>query len=182
MKTLKTLVLALVVALFIPATSFASCGSAADVDPASPGASLRSARSATLCLLNVERRRQGLRRLRFNHELALAGLRHAQDMVDKRYFAHDAPSGQDFVDRIMKTDYVPAAASWFLGENLAWGDRDKSTPREIVKAWMASSAHRRNILARGFREIGIAIVVGAPANGVSQASTYATEFGAIDRQ
>src|SRR3954447_5462498 len=181
MKLLKTLVLTAALSLSLSASAFASCGSAADVDPGAAGASMRTARSATLCLLNIQRRHHHLRALRFNHKLALAGLRHARDMVDKQYFAHDAPSGQDFVQRILKTDYVPAAASWFLGENLAWGDHSKSTPREIVRAWMASPEHRHNILTRGFHEIGIAIVVGAPVDGVTQAATYATEFGAIHR-
>jgi uncharacterized protein YkwD len=181
MKTLKTLVLTLTLALLIPASALANCGRAADVDPGTAGASMPAARSATLCLLNVERRRHHETRLRFNHKLALAGLRHARDMVQNEYFSHDAPSGQDFVQRIMRTEYVPAAASWLLGENLAWGDHKESTPRQIVRAWMASPGHRHNILTRGFREIGIAIVVGAPVGGVTQAATYATEFGAIHR-
>src|SRR3954452_11262496 len=181
MHTLKTLVLTAALCLSLSASAFANCGGTADRDPGAPGVSLRSARSATLCLMNTERRKHHLRKLRFNHKLALAGLRHAREMVSQQYFAHDAPSGQDFVQRILNTDYVPASASWFLGENLAWGDRSKSTPREIVRAWMASPEHRRNILTRGFREIGIAIVVGAPVAGVSQAATYATEFGVTHR-
>lgn len=181
MKTLKTSLLAAALCLCTAASASASCGPAADVDPAAHGASLRAARSATLCLLNANRRAHHLHKLRFNHKLALAGLRHARDMVQKRYFAHTAPSGQDFVKRILNTSYVPPASSWLLGENLAWGDESKSTPRQIVKAWMASPEHRHNILTPGFREIGIAIVVGAPVNGVSEAATYATEFGAIHR-
>ena len=181
MKTLTTFALTLAFGLSLCASAFASCGAAADRDPAGPGASLRAERSATLCLLNGERRKRHLKRLRFNHKLALAGLRHARDMVQNQYFSHDAPSGQDFVQRIMSTDYVPPAATWFLGENLAWGDHKASTPREIVRAWMASPEHKRNILTRGFREIGIAIVVGAPVDGVTQAATYATEFGAVHR-
>jgi len=47
---------------------------------------------------------------------------------------------------------------------------------------MASPAHRRNILTRGFREIGVAVVQGAPVRGFTQAATYATEFGAIHRR
>lgn len=182
MKTLTTLALTGLLALSICSTALANCGRAADRDPASPGASLRAARSATLCLLNAERRSHHEGRLRFNHKLALAGLRHAQDMVRNGYFAHNAPSGQTFVQRIFQTDYVPAAASWLIGENLAWGDQNMATPRQIVRAWMASPEHRHNILTRGFREIGIAIVVGAPVGGVTQAATYATEFGAIHRR
>jgi uncharacterized protein YkwD len=181
MKRLKTLILAVVLGVTLPASALANCGRAADLDPAAPGASLRAAGGATLCLLNHERTKRHLHKLRFNHKLALAGLRHARDMVAHHYFSHDAPSGQNFIERIMKTNYVPARASWFLGENLAWGDESKSTPRAIVRAWMASPGHRHNILMPGFREIGIAIVEGAPVGGVSQAVTYATEFGVVHR-
>ncbi|MEA2492277.1 MAG: hypothetical protein QOJ29_188 [Thermoleophilaceae bacterium] len=179
MKTLKALTLTLTLAVAAPASALANCGSAADRDPADAGASIRAARSATLCLLNVQRGKHQLRRLRFNHRLAVAGLGHARDMVRRRYFSHDTPSGQDFVDRIIKTAYVPPAAHWRLGENLAWGHHRASTPREIVRAWMASPRHRHNILTPEFREIGIAIVVGAPVGHVRAAATYATEFGAV---
>jgi uncharacterized protein YkwD len=181
-SALKTFLISVVLVALVPASALAKCGSAAAVDPATPGASLKSARSATLCLLNVERRKRGLRRLRHNRRLALAGARHARDMVQRDYFSHDAPSGQDFVARILRTSYVPRAASWALGENLAWGDDERSTPRAIVRAWMESPGHRRNILSRKFREIGIAIVMGAPVRGVRGAATYATEFGAIRRR
>ena len=177
---LKTLALTVGLVLAISANAFA-CGIAADVDPADPGASLRAARSATLCLLNVQRRSHHLHRLRFNHKLALAGLRHARDMVHNDYFSHDAPSGENFVDRILDTNYIPSSASWVVGENLAWGNKKKATPRQIVAAWMHSPGHRRNILKGRFREIGIAIVVGAPVDGVRRAATYATEFGSVHR-
>jgi uncharacterized protein YkwD len=180
MKTFKTLALAIALAASFPASALANCGRAADRDPAS--SSLRSARSATLCLLNRERRKHHLHRLRFNHRLALAGLRHARDMVRNDYFSHDEPSGKDFVQRIMLTHYVPPSSRWFLGENLAWGGSRQSTPREIVRAWMASPGHRHNILTRGFREIGIALVAGAPVAGVAHATTYANEFGVILRR
>src|SRR4051812_40263228 len=109
MNLTKTLILTVALCLSLSASAFANCGRPADVDPASPGASLRQARSTTLCLLNVQRARHHLRKLRFNHKLALAGLRHARDMVSNQYFSHDAPSGQDFVQRILNTNYVPAA-------------------------------------------------------------------------
>jgi len=166
--------------LVAPAAALANCGRAADRDPAKAGGSVKAARSATLCLLNGQRRKHHLGSLRFNRRLAVAALGHARDMVANDYFAHDTPSGQDFVQRIMRTDYVPAASAWKLGENLAWGSKAKSTPREIVRAWMASPGHRANILNGAFREIGIAIVVGAPVPRAGRAAaTYATEFGAI---
>jgi uncharacterized protein YkwD len=180
-RPFTTLLLAIAFAGLAPASALANCGAAADRDPGTPGVSLNAARSATLCLLNTERSRQHQRSLRFNHKLALAGVRHARDMVANHYFAHDAPSGQDFVQRIFKTSYVPSASAWSLGENLAWGNGSKATPREIVRAWMASPGHRHNILTAGFREIGVAIVAGSPVAGMDGAATYATEFGTIRR-
>src|SRR4051794_41568115 len=48
--------------------------------------------------------------------------------------------------------YTTLFRSWFLGENLAWGDHKASTPRQIARAWMASPEHRHNILTRGDRK------------------------------
>ena len=70
------------------------------------------------------------------------------------------------------------ARSWTVGENLAWGSGTRSTPREIVNAWMKSPGHRANILQRRFREIGIGVVFEAPHGSSSTAATYTTTFGA----
>ena len=45
---------------------------------------------------------------------------------------------------------------------------------------MASPAHRRNILNRRFRQIGIGIVEGAPVAG-STGTTFVTDFGVRHR-
>jgi uncharacterized protein YkwD len=47
------------------------------------------------------------------------------------------------------------AAGPLLGENLAWGTGEYGTPRGIVNAWLASPAHRANLLRPGFRRIGL---------------------------
>jgi uncharacterized protein YkwD len=180
-RSLTTFLLPFALAAFAPAGAPANCGAAADRDPARPGASPKAASRATLCLLNVERRHHHQGRLRSNHKLAVAGRRHARDMVQNDYFSHDAPSGQSFVERIKATRYVPSASAWSLGENLAWGKRSRATPRQIVRAWMASAPHRANILSARFREIGIAVVPGAPVAGVGDAATYAIEFGRVRR-
>lgn len=138
-----------------------------------------AARSAILCLLNRERRKRGQSALRHNGRLAKAASRHARDMARKRYFAHRSLDGGDFVDRIVKTRYVRSRRGrWLLGENLAWGSGRRASPHAIVRAWMRSPSHRRNVLNRRFREIGIAFVRRAPVRGPRRAATYVTEFGA----
>jgi uncharacterized protein YkwD len=132
---------------------------------------------ATLCTLNAQRDRYGLRPLKLNRKLSRAARRHARDMVRRRYFAHDSLGGGTFVDRIRHTGYLKGANSWSLGENLAWGSHNRAAPRAITDMWMNSAGHRANILSPSFREVGIGLALGAPgASG--PAATYATEFGA----
>ena len=161
--------------LMAPAAEAApACASAS----AAPGAVARKALvRATLCVLNAERRSRHLRPLRLNRRLSRAARRHARDMVRRRYFSHDSLSGADFVARIRRTGYLRSARRWFVGENLAWGSGDRSTPRSIMRAWMASHGHKANILGGRFREIGIGLAYGSPSGASSPAATYATEFG-----
>ena len=135
--------------------------------------SIHKVQTATLCLLNNERRHRGLPRLHENHRLDLASMRHARDMARHDFFAHG-----DFVGRIKATDYLAGAGAWTVGENIAWGAGPYATPKGIVRMWMNSPPHRDNILSRRFREIGIGIARGAPRGGVSDGATYATDFGA----
>ena len=155
-----------------PADAQAACANA-DKHPSQ--ATVAQLRAATVCLVNVERRKHGRRKLRTNSGLVLAGQRHARDMVRKRYFAHDSRLGRDFKDRIVRTGYTRGGAA-ALGENLAWGSRELATPRAIVRAWMKSPGHRANILRKKFRHIGIGVVKASPM-GSRNAATYAAEFG-----
>ena len=132
---------------------------------------------STLCLLNSERGKRRMRKLRLNGRLSEAARRHAGDMVRRDYFSHDSANGQSFVDRIRLTGYLQSADSWYVGENLAWGAGERSTPRSQLTAWMNSPGHRANILNRRFREVGIGIAQGAPECAWGDAATYATEFG-----
>ena len=143
-----------------------------------PAASLtaRQMRAATICLLNIERRRHGLAPLHQQARLAAAGTGHARDMVRTKYFSHVSRSGAKFDARIKRTGYAANSRGAIVGENLAWGTGDLSSPASIVRAWMNSRLHRANILQPRFRDIGIAIVTGTPGHGGG--ATYATEFGA----
>ena len=156
-----------------------SC-SGGDLEP--DGANVSQVARATVCLLNVERKVRGLGQLRANGRLARAALAHAKDMVARTYFAHDSLSGASFIDRIKRTGYMNGGRRWTVGENIAWGGGSRSTPREIVDAWMHSPPHRANILSRRFREIGIGIALGAPVRGQTSAATYNTAFGTTTKR
>jgi uncharacterized protein YkwD len=158
-----------------PAASAASCGSASAMPGEVPKAAMAS---STICLLNAERTQRGLRPLKVNRRLARAATAHAADMVRREYFSHDTLIGTSFVTRIRRTGYLSGPRAWIVGENLAWGSGDRSTPAAIVRAWMNSPGHRANILQRRFREVGIGLALGAPEFPDETAATYATDFGA----
>jgi uncharacterized protein YkwD len=128
---------------------------------------------ATVCLINVERRAHGLRPLRINSRLSRAAYAKAEDMVNRHYFAHGpAP----LREQIAPTGYLRGSTSWALGENLAWGWGDRhSTPRMVVDEWLHSPSHRRNVLKRGFRDIGVAVFEVLPSG--DPGATYTAEFG-----
>jgi uncharacterized protein YkwD len=166
---LTALMAALTVALSPGSSSAAACANASS-HPSST--SIAAVNRATLCLLNVQRKKHGLAALKENKQLDSASLGHSRDMVKKRYFEHG-----DFVGRIKKSGYLRGVTAYGLGENIAWGSGPYSTPRSIVNMWMHSPGHRANILNSGFKEIGIGIARGAPQPGQHDAATYTTDFG-----
>lgn len=79
----------------------------------------------------------------------------ARVLAETRVFSHSA-GGSSLKQRAQEVGYRFRA----LGENLAWSSRrlsDQELARSIVKGWLASSGHRRNILSQKFTQIGIGI-------------------------
>jgi uncharacterized protein YkwD len=136
---------------------------------------VRTIQRAVLCLHNVERRQHGLSRLRWNRDLARAGASHDRDMVTHSYFAHVSANGQDHMDRVAASGYQPKVGCWTAGENLYYSTGPQ-TPRQLLKAWMKSSAHRANILHRGWHDFGLGVVSGSP-RGDAHGLTVVALFG-----
>jgi uncharacterized protein YkwD len=152
----------------------AGSGACASTSANPSSSNLGAMASAILCLLNAERRGKGLSALRKNTQLKKAARNWANAMVARRFFAHEAGSSTP-LSRIKRTGYV--RGNWSIGENLAWGSGALATPRAIVNGWMHSPGHRANILHGAFKDIGIAIKLGAPGAGLSGGATYVTDFG-----
>jgi uncharacterized protein YkwD len=162
--------------LVMPASSFAAPCPDADAKPREVSQN-RFAR-ATVCLVNKERAKHGLRKLRLQERLSKAARSHTTDMVRHRYFSHTSRSGGNVISRLRGLGYMRGARRWTVGENLAWGAGGHGTPRSIVAAWMRSPGHRSNILASSFREMGIGIAFRAPRAVGRAAATVTTTFGA----
>jgi uncharacterized protein YkwD len=164
-------------ALLAPAAAPAAAAGCANAD-LRPGEGSEAVLSkATVCLINRERTRRRMRSLRTNKRLSRAAVSHTRDMIRRHYFEHESQTGQNVVDRLLSTGYLGKVTSWLVGENLAWGIGSRSSPRQIVTSWMNSPGHRRNMLNRRFREIGIGVVFSTPARNAPQSATYTTTFG-----
>ena len=181
-----------VVVLLLLALALAGCGGPGEAAAARPdvdgcaGSWLRpsaqnvvAVRAATLCLINAQRARQHAGPLTENRLLQRAAELHSLDMAKRKFFEHRNPDGVQPDARIVHQGYPPI----LVGENLAWGETDKSPPAKIVALWMTSPGHRANILEPGYREIGIGMAYEAPeAQPVpKQAAIYTTAFGAGGR-
>ena len=146
----------------------------ADLEPES--GNLPRIRAAILCLHNEIRAGKGIPALRQAARLRTAAVGHSRDMVADGYFEHTTPEGRTMVDRILRARYVREDQGWMLGENLAWGTGSLSTPRGAVESWMESPGHRANLLKRGYRDIGVGVVLGVPVSNAAGA-TYTVDFG-----
>lgn len=101
-------------------------------------------------LVNVERSKKGLPALKANWQLSRCARYKSQDMIDKKYFAHQSPTyGSPY--KMMESFGLKFSAA---GENIAWGQK---TPQEVMNTWMNSPGHRSNILGTSYDEIGVGV-------------------------
>jgi uncharacterized YkwD family protein/spore coat assembly protein SafA len=105
-------------------------------------------------LVNKQRAGAGLAPLKENWELCRVARMKSQDMIDKKYFAHQSPTyGSPF--NMMESFGVKFSAG---GENIAYGQK---TPQEVMSAWMNSAGHRANILSGVYNQIGVGVAKAA---------------------
>lgn len=113
---------------------------------------------------NQERTNNKLPTLRTNIDLGRLAQIHSQDQAKARLMAHNSekfPKGRQTFDERMKTLQFPRPVTF--GENIFWtsqkfpatlSGRDEYA-HKIVRAWMNSPGHRKNILNPEFKSMGI---------------------------
>jgi uncharacterized protein YkwD len=89
--------------------------------------------------------------LRWNDQLAAAAYRHAKDMADKDYFAHQGSDGSKVGDRVTASGYTWKG----VAENIAKGQR---SIEEVMQGWKNSPGHCRNMMHPKYTEMGMARV------------------------
>lgn len=181
-RTLLSAALAVAAALGAPAGAQAHGCRGADAIPSARDA--RLVRSATICLINVQRARHGLAPLRADHSLARMAKAFSRLMVREHFFDHDAP-GLPFARRVLRNPFAGSRSiqSYSVGEDLGWATGALTTPRHQVASWMASPPHRRNILEPSFRDIGVGFATGVPVRGFAAGAgaTWTADFGVHHR-
>ncbi len=100
---------------------------------------------------NYERESRGLGSLSESYTLNLIAQKKAEDMFERQYFAHTAPTGEEAGDLAQDFNY----SFILVGENLAKGDFQSS--QDLVEGWMNSPDHKENILNEKYEEIGIGL-------------------------
>ena len=92
-------------------------------------------------------------RLQRRADLDAIAQAHSEDMARRGYFDHHNPEGQNPLDRIQATRIE--------GMTLAAENLGKTTRRDpahdVVKEWLLSPDHRRNLLAPPFNATGIGV-------------------------
>jgi uncharacterized protein YkwD len=139
----------------------ACAGANARVGRASP----RLLRAAVVCLINRERALHHLPRLHASQLLDRSAQRWTNSMVSSDQFTH----GANFAARISATGY-----SWrTAGENIATGF---ATPGAVVRAWMASPDHCRNILNPTFVNVGTGVAPRDVRGWATGGGTWTQDF------
>jgi uncharacterized protein YkwD len=107
---------------------------------------------AMYCGINVVRRAYGLGPVRGSGPLNRSSDLKA-DAVRRCGFSH-TPCGMSFRVTFKRAGYLPARA---IAENLAWGQGELGSPLHTLRQWLRSPPHRANLLARRWRDLGIAV-------------------------
>lgn len=105
---------------------------------------------------NAARIQYGLQPLGWDNLAYKSATLHAQDMLNRNYFAHETPEGLTSADRMRLVGLLEVTD----GENLATfqGYTDQEIPEKSLTGWMNSSGHRANLLRPEFTHLGVAMV------------------------
>jgi uncharacterized protein YkwD len=160
----------------------ATAMSCQDTNTRAADQALEEFNASVFCLINQQRASHGRSLLRPNATLQRAAHDYAASMEAGGFFSHFGdyfghPAGATPISRLRQVGYIRPGRAWMVGENLHWTTVEQSTPADVVAAWMVSAEHRKYLLKRKFRDLGVAAIRGIPQDpsrtgGVTVASEY----------
>ncbi|MDU8929586.1 CAP domain-containing protein [Alisedimentitalea sp. MJ-SS2] len=99
-------------------------------------------------LTNQFRAQNGLGPLAVSPVLEAVAEVHGRDMAKKGIFSHTGSDGSSVGKRAKRQGYKFC----LIAENIAKGQR---SPQAVMQSWTTSKGHRKNMLLRKAREIGV---------------------------
>lgn len=145
----------------------------------STSASAATQKKALACLINYARKRKGLQRpLTLNGKLAAAAGFKLADNVRCNEFSHTA-CGKPFPSVFQRAGYANRKRGYSVGENLAWGSGELRAPAEIMRSWLDSKAHRKNLFEPRWREMGVGFRRDTSFLGHRGVTLWASAFGVL---
>jgi uncharacterized protein YkwD len=147
-------VLAAACALAAPATAARSA----------PSAGQSALERAVLSEVNALRASKGLVPLRYSKPLAAAARAHSAAMAQRGFFSHSSSDGSAFWKRVQRHYGSNGYGYWSVGENLLWSSPDVDAKRAL-RMWLNSPPHRKTLLSKEWREIGLGAVHVSAAPG-----------------
>ena len=147
--------------VLLAACALAAPASAARSEGTTANAALER---AVLAEVNTLRRAKGLAPLRWSDQLAAAARAHSGAMARRGFFSHDSAGGGAFWQRVKRYYGSRGYGYWSVGENLLWSSPDIDA-RRALQLWLDSPPHRKTLLSRQWREVGLGAVHVASAPG-----------------
>jgi uncharacterized protein YkwD len=135
-------------------------------------------------LTNIERKKKGLKNLKFEKRLRIAARQHSNEMLEDKFLSHGSSNilNKTSVQRI----YNSGLPILKVGENVAEDVGDlipfllskdiDSLAKRIVNGWMESPGHRKNILEPGFTHMGVGSIIEGETHKVTQNFADCSDF------
>nr|WP_226677459.1 CAP domain-containing protein [Rossellomorea aquimaris] len=118
-----------------------------------PTASKGSIEGRVTTLINQERKKNGLSPLQTDRHLSMVAKYKSRDMRDTGYFSHRSPT-YGSPDDMLKSFHISYRQA---AENIAAG---QASYEEVMKEWMDSPVHRKNILNGSYTHVGVGYAEG----------------------
>jgi uncharacterized protein YkwD len=137
----------------------AACALAAPATAArtAPAVGASALEQAVLTEVNALRAGKGLVPLRYSRSLAAAARVHSEAMASRGFFSHSSADGSEFWKRVQRHYVSRGYGYWSVGENLLWSSPDVDA-KSALRMWLKSPPHRKTLLSKEWREIGLGAV------------------------
>lgn len=115
-------------------------------------------RQAITCLIHQARERRDRKKVRGEPHLKRVAQDHNDVMLEQDCFEHECRGEAPLEDRIVESGYLEPGDRFGYAENTGYA----KTPAAMLREWLHSSFHRRNLVGKRFRHLGVGAGKGTP--------------------